>query len=251
MATTASQTFTTAKLSPLYPHEAVEIPVKLVASATYVKGQVLGELIGNNEVQTIALTTSGTLGGTYNVTFGAAATGSIAYNASAATLQSNLESLSTVGVGNVAVTGTTPTTGGGTLTLTFQNDLGYQNVAAVGVAVAGLTGSSSTATVATATAGSAGSPGTFGLYDVSASSGLQIAKGIIAHSCLTDSSNNITHGDVSTGGEFGQTYKQTPMYIAGTFDTDDLPNMTEAALSDLKGRLIKGTLGSGGEVRIG
>ncbi len=79
---------------------------------------------GVNEVQT--LTVSGATGGTFTLAFGIAATAAIAHNATAADIDAALEALSTIGSGNVAVTG-------GPLTSTevaieFTGELAAQNV---------------------------------------------------------------------------------------------------------------------------
>lgn len=67
-----------------------------------------------SEVQTVTLVGQPT-GGTFTLTFEAEETGNIAYNASAATVETELESLSTIGSGNVTVTGSA----GGPWTVTF------------------------------------------------------------------------------------------------------------------------------------
>jgi hypothetical protein len=150
-----TNTFTMTGLVPAYGpwSEAKRIAVKLPASVTYSKGAVLGEVVGTNEVQSLALTTGGTLGGTYTLSFGGVVTSAIAFNASAATVQAALEAVSTIGVNNVAVTGTTPTTAGGTLTITFQNALGKQNVQALVPDATSLTGTTPGAAITTGTAG--------------------------------------------------------------------------------------------------
>jgi hypothetical protein len=59
---------------------------------------------GTSEVQTITITGTPT-GGTFTLTFAGATTSAIAYNASAATVQTALEALSTIGSGNVLCAG--------------------------------------------------------------------------------------------------------------------------------------------------
>ncbi len=159
MAATFTNAFTQTGLLPaLGGQHGKRMPVRLPASVTYPKGTVLGEVTGNNEVQTITLATSGTLGGTYTLSFANETTAAIAFNATAAQVQTALELLSTTGAGNVAVTGTTPSTSGGTLTVTFQGLLGYANVPAMTLGAGSLTSDMSSA-VTTATAGSSGSKG--------------------------------------------------------------------------------------------
>ena len=89
-------------------------------------------------VQDIALTGSPT-GGTFTLTFGGHTTSAIAYNASAATVQSALQALTSVGSGNVTVSTAPSGTGWevwftGTLANTYQN--------AITGSGAGLTGGS-------------------------------------------------------------------------------------------------------------
>ncbi len=78
---------------------------------------------GTNERQTLTLDAA-TTGGTFAVTFRGQTTGPIAYDAAAATLETALEGLSTIGAGNVAVAGSA----GGPWTIDFENTLGLQDV---------------------------------------------------------------------------------------------------------------------------
>ncbi len=79
---------------------------------TLVFGGLLGETdlteitgtCGTNEVQTVLIDTDCT-GGTFTLTFGAQETGNIAYDADAATVDTALELLSSINVGEVTVTG--------------------------------------------------------------------------------------------------------------------------------------------------
>jgi hypothetical protein len=109
---------------------------------------------GVNEIQTITVDATG---GTFTVTFGGQTTIASAFDIAAATLQANLEALSTIGSGNITVTGGPGAAGGGTpYTLTFIGTLGYQNVAEVTASGASLSGGAMTATPATGTGGSTG-----------------------------------------------------------------------------------------------
>jgi len=106
-----------------------------------------------SEVQTI--TFGGTVsGGTFTLTSSQGGspqtTSAIAYNATAAQVQTALQALSNIGSGNVTVTGTTGT--GGVLTVTYQGTLAKQDVAAL-TYTSSLTGTTPTITVATPTAG--------------------------------------------------------------------------------------------------
>jgi hypothetical protein len=108
---------------------------------------------GTNEVQVVTIT--GTpAGGTFTLTFRGQTTGTIAYNAIASVVEDALEALSTVGEGDVKVTGGP---GPGTpYTVTFINTLGVEDVPVMTASGAGLTGGTTPAVaVTTGTAGSA------------------------------------------------------------------------------------------------
>src|SRR5215471_14292776 len=77
-----------------------------------------------NEVQTLTVSAT-TNGGTYTLTFGGATTSALAWNAPAATVQTALQGLSSIGAGNVTVAGANP------YTLTFAGTLAATNVALV------------------------------------------------------------------------------------------------------------------------
>lgn len=78
---------------------------------------------GTNEVQTVTIDAAVT-GGTFTLSFENAETAGIAYNAAAATVQTALEGLLTIGSSNVSVTGSA----GGPYTVTFQGDLAATDV---------------------------------------------------------------------------------------------------------------------------
>lgn len=110
------------------------------------------EPAGTAEVQTA--TKSGTIsGGTFTLSFGGATTSAIAWDAVAATVQAALEALSTIGTGNITVTGgpiaSTP------FTITFAGNLSG-NQAQITADATALTGSTPGITMATSTPGVAG-----------------------------------------------------------------------------------------------
>jgi hypothetical protein len=119
---------------------------KITATGLY------GPYTVSNEVQTLTEGGSGLT--SFTVTFGGQTTASIAAAATAAQVQAALEALSTVGAGNVTVTGSA----GGPYTVTFQGTLAGTDTAAMTTTPTGGTG---TVTVATTTAG--GTEGTGGL----------------------------------------------------------------------------------------
>lgn len=95
-----------------------------------------------NDVQTVTIT-GGAGTDTYKLAFGGQVTTAIQKSASAATVQSALTALSTIGAGNVAVTGTGP------YTVTFQGALAGQNVDLL--VSSNLTGTISAVTIARGT----------------------------------------------------------------------------------------------------
>jgi hypothetical protein len=102
----------------------------------------------SNEIQTATITGTPT-GGTFTLTYAGQTTSAIAYNATAATVRTALENLSTVGYGNVNVTGSA----GGPYTVTFTGSLAGTNVAQM-TATPSLTGGTSpTVNIATSSAG--------------------------------------------------------------------------------------------------
>jgi hypothetical protein len=100
------------------------------------------------QVNSLTLTGAPT-GGTFTVTVAAQTTATIAYNATPAAVQAAIEALSTVGVGNTVVTGTSLTTG---LTIAFAGSVMGQTlvVTATGTALTG--GTTPAAVVALVTA---------------------------------------------------------------------------------------------------
>ena len=108
------------------------------------------ELGVTDEVQAVAFGGTAT-GGSFTLTFGAATTGAIAWNATAPTVQSALEALSTVGAGNVLVTGGPAPSA--PFTVTFVGALGGTDVAQMTADGALLTGTFPTVTVSTVTQG--------------------------------------------------------------------------------------------------
>jgi hypothetical protein len=101
-----------------------------------------------NQVETVTIGGSAT-GGTFTLTYAGQTTATIAFGAAASAVQSALVALSTIGAGNVAVTGSA----GGPWTVTFQGTLGGQALAPLTGSAAGLTGGTPTLTIATTTTG--------------------------------------------------------------------------------------------------
>lgn len=102
-----------------------------------------------NEVQTISLTGSPS-GGTFTLTHDSNTTSGLAYNAAAATVQSALEGLTSIGAGNCTVTGSA----GGPWTVTFGSSLAATNVDAITGDGSSLTTTAQASAVSTTTSSS-------------------------------------------------------------------------------------------------
>lgn len=106
-----------------------------------------------SEEQTVTVNGSPT-GGTFTLTYAGQTTSGIAYNATAATVQSALQGLSTIGSGNATVAGSA----GGPYTVTFAGTLANLPTSTLVADGSSLTGGTSpSVTVAVTQAGSAGS----------------------------------------------------------------------------------------------
>lgn len=103
--------------------------------------------LGTNEVQIVTLANA--TGGTFTLTYAGQTTSALNYNATASAVQTALRALSTIGAGNVTVSGS----GGGPYTVTFTGALANTNVAALTADGTSLTGSTPTVTVSTGTQG--------------------------------------------------------------------------------------------------
>jgi hypothetical protein len=106
-------------------------------------------VVGANEVQTLNITGTPT-GGNFTLTFRGQTTSSIAHNAASAAIQTALQALTTIGAGNVTVSGTAP----GPFTITFTSALAASNPPLITLASNTLTGGTSpSVTIATTTPG--------------------------------------------------------------------------------------------------
>lgn len=104
----------------------VRVPVRSMTWNALTSRWNYQTLVGTDDVQTISKTGTVT-GGNWTFSFNGATTANIAWNANAASVQAAIEVLSTVGVGNVVVTGTGP------WVVTFSEKLAgtYQNAGTV------------------------------------------------------------------------------------------------------------------------
>jgi hypothetical protein len=114
---------------------------------------------GTNEVQQIAITGTPT-GGTFTATYSGQTTASIAYNATAATVQAALENLSNIAVGDVVCTG--GPLPGTPVVCTFGGNLGNANLTQM-TTTDSLTGGTTPASAVTTTTGGVAPSNTFSL----------------------------------------------------------------------------------------
>jgi hypothetical protein len=104
-----------------------------------------------DEIQTIVIGNAPT-GGTFTLSYGGITTGNIAYNASAATVQTALTGLASIGAGNCVVTGPD----GGPWRVQFTGSLAAQNLPLITGSRANLTGGTAGVTIETLTDGQTG-----------------------------------------------------------------------------------------------
>lgn len=116
---------------------------KLTASGLYAPYAAV-----SNEVETLTVT-GGPTGGTFTITFSGQTTAAIAYNATAAAVQTALEALSNVNPGDITVTGNA----GGPWTLTFGGQYLGEDVTQVTTTESFTGGTTPDITVDTTTAG--------------------------------------------------------------------------------------------------
>ncbi len=244
MATTYTNSFLNLGVQPLYPYESREQVVALDNSVTLAHGTVVGE-IQKTDVYSLATGTQGS--GTFTLTYGGVTTTAIARNAIASVIRDALVALSSVGTGNMTVVKASGTEGTDAVyTITFALALAYAggSATALGLLTAdfALMATPGLASLTHSTIGQA--LGTYKAYNDNNTDGTQHAKGILRYDCATDSSGNITFGTASGGGPFQQTSKSAPVFVTGSFRTEDLTGLDAAAVVDL-GRLTEGTITSG------
>jgi hypothetical protein len=84
-------------------------------------------------------------------------------------------------------------------------------------------------------------PGTYGTYAHGHSDGTQKPSHILMYACTTDASGNIT-----VPGQWGITTKSIEAYVAGTFRSQDLPNLDGTNIADWPGaHFTEGTAAQG------
>jgi hypothetical protein len=236
--------YSQSELTPaMFPERMLKASLPVAANQHMAKGTVVGVCASSsvNDVQT--LSQSSATGGTFTLTFGFGTvytTAPIAYNASAAQVQSALQALPNIGAGNVTCTG--GALGSAGVVCTFAGALAGQPQPTLAVNQAGLTGSGAAVSVTHTTNGVAS--GALEPYNSANSDGSQIPIGILAVEVATDPQGNVTFGPLPNGNGFGAVRHVAPVAIAGYFQTSDLTGLDANAVSKL-GRLIDGTTSSG------
>jgi len=176
---------------------------------------------GTNEQQTVTMTGSPT-GGTFTLTYGGATTAAIPYNATALQVYTALVALSSIGLGNIKVTGTQLPAG--TVTVEFTGALSATDVAAM-TKTDSLTGGTTPATViTTATAG---------------------VKGYVTSTSICGFAAEWENGSVD--GIYPRSFSQAPAelglpFSGATFGTGATPRREMIFYPAMAGNLFKGCI---------
>lgn len=208
---------------------------------TYAAGTVLGQVTSANvnDVQTITITGTPT-GGSFTYTF-SGQTATIPYNATAAAAQALIQALSSVGAGNIVVTGGP---GPGTpWVLTGAGAFAGRPLPAATV-VSALTGGSSPAVANVHTTTGVGPKGSWGPYASGNSDGTQLPRAILKYAVIVDQSGNVTGI-----GQWGASYLSTPAYNRGQFFTADLVGLDANAVTAGPFRILSGAV-TAGEIEL-
>lgn len=243
---------------------AIENAIRLAVSTTFRKGQILAQLTGTNEIQT--LTIGGTpTGGTFAIGYTGTALGTVAkqttapitWSATNATLIANilaalqaLPGIQSSDSSNVLVAALSLTSGIGTINVTFVNGLGGLDINQMTADATLLTGTSPTTAFTTATAGVAGANGLYQAYNSGGSDGTQNAKCILRMTCTTDANGLITLGDGTLGNDNFSKVLETSAYFGGIFRCDELfldnasppTALNSTVVTSLGGTVIEGTV---------
>lgn len=232
----AVDTYTIAGIEPaLRPDLAVQdagVLVTAAAKTTYPAGTVLGRITTTaDEAQTITINGSPT-GGSFTLSFRGETTDAIAHDADAAAIDAALEALSTIGAGNVAVTGSGP------FTATFGGSLADEDLPLLVADGSSLTGGSDPAVVIAQSAAGRGPDHAYAPYDDNNSDGTQTAVAILMYDTTVDIDGTVQLGDLAA------TRTDAPVWIGGYFRTEELTGLDANGIADL-GRLVKGDLTAG------
>lgn len=169
---------------------------------------------GDNEKQTITLGNSPT-GGTFTLTYDGQTTGNIAYDASAATVDSALEALSNIGSGDVTVTGSA----GGPWTVEFTGALADTDVELMTADASNLVGTNEQQIISLGTA----TGGTFTLtYDGQTTGNIAYNADAATVEAALEALSNIGAGEATTTGSAGGPWTVTFSGALGGTDVDPI-----------------------------
>jgi hypothetical protein len=191
-----------------YPLLGFRSPGVMVESAVLLASAAA--LGGANEQQTITITGTPT-GGTFTLTYNGATTAAIAYNAAAAAVTTALEALPNIGPGNVLASG--GALPGTPIVLTFQNQLGRQNINQL-TAASSLTGGTTPAIAITTT--TPGSALDSGLYVVHRGT-------ILKKASSGGGSNNVLTPWLGSGTIFGVLARSVEFFDQSDISNADVP----------------------------
>jgi hypothetical protein len=215
----------------------VRLPVPLAAGASFTGGQTLGQVTGSgsdvNEVQSL-IATSASSGGFQLMAADGQKTVTIAFNASAATIQTALEGI-LGGSGNVTCTG--GPLPGTAVVITYLKDCGALSQPLLQVVNSTLVGG--TAVVTRTTAGKPAN-GYFAAYNDALSDGTQVNKAVLQYDCSVDQFGLITFGQTPSGMDMGGAERQAPAWFTGIFKGSDLIGIDANGVADV-GRIIMGS----------
>lgn len=224
-----TRSFTFNELKPAFsPETAVKSVARLPIGPPVLAGTILGGtgVVARSDVKTITITGTPT-GGTWTFTFLGYVSSAIAFNATAAQVQTAIDAF--FGAGNCVVTGGA---GPGTpWVLTFGGVMANVLIKSFTVTGSFTGGSSPAIAIANTTPGSSGA-GQMDVYDNSAPA--------VAHCILAiDYTADVNGGYLTERGPSGQPYSP-PVFLAGYFKVADLIGLDAAAVGDL-GRMVIGT----------
>lgn len=146
------------------------------------------EVNGTDEVQQLAISGSPT-GGTFTLTYDGQTTAAIAYNATASVIQTALQNLSNIAVGDVACTG--GPLPGTAVSIAFRANLGLQNVSTITTADS-LSGGTTPATAVTTP-----TPGVAPTETFQLKAGMPLAWGVSAGYFATPFPNDVAKVSIS------------------------------------------------------
>jgi hypothetical protein len=236
--------YTQSELTPaMFPERMLKASLPVAANQHMVKGTIVGVCTNASADDVQTLTQASATGGTFTLTFGFGAvytTAPIPYNATAAQVQSALQALPNIGVGNLTCTG--GALGSAAVVCTYGGNLANQPQPIFAVNNAGLTGSGAAVSVAHTTVGVAN--GAMEPYASGNTDGSQTPIGILVVEVATDTQGDVTYGPLPVGNGFGAIRHVAPIAISGYYNTADLTGLDSNAVSKL-GRLIEGTTSVG------